>query len=180
MILVLRDPAAPSAPPTVNCDYLLGKPGKNGESSARGPLVEGGAGTPLADLRDGDKLHLVAPGDREAIAGFSPTKLVDRLGALGLDRAVQLAQLHLLSDDSGTGGEESFARRLADALADTGYQVREIKAPRGQVRVALDGKVWIKPTEGHAEGADTDGYCPSTPSLNAYAGPAVQEKHRTR
>ncbi len=180
MILVFRDPAAPSAPSTVSCDHLLGKPGKDGEGSARGPLVEGDTGTPLAALRDGDKLHLVAPGDREAIAGLSPAKLVERLGALGLGRAVQLEQIHLLSNDSGTGGEESFARRLADALADARYQVREIKAPRGHVRVAPDGKVWIRPTEGHAVSADADGYCPSTPRLNAYAGTAVQEKHRAR
>lgn len=181
MLLVLRDPSRPDAPIGVDVGHLLGKAGKDGKPSVRGPLVEGVEGSPLAALRDGDKLHIVAAGDRRAVAGLTPEALVKRLGALGLGREVRLDQIHLLADDAGTGGEASYAQRFAEALASEGYAVQEIKAPRGAVRTAPSGKVLVKPSPGEAlagGNADADGYQPSEPALNHYAGPAIKAKHR--
>jgi hypothetical protein len=182
MLLVLRDPSRPNAPVGVDIGHLLGKAGKDGKPSVRGPRVDSTEGSPLAALRDGDKLHIVAPGDRLAIAGLAPEALVKHLGALGLGREVRLAQIHLLTDDAGTGGAASYAQRFADVLVSEGYAVQEIKAPRGAIRTAPSGKVLIKPSpeDGALPGgdADADGYQPSRPALNHYAGPAIKDKHR--
>jgi hypothetical protein len=182
MLLVLRDPSRPDAPVEVDIGHLLGKAGKDGKPSVRGPLADGAEGTPLAALRDGDKLHIVAAGDRRSIAGLTPEALVKHLGALGLGREVRLDQIHLLADEAGTGGEASYAQRFADALASEGYAVQEIKAPRGAIRTAPGGKVLVKPSPGDgalaAGDADPDGYQPSKPALNHYAGPAIKDKHR--
>lgn len=175
MLLVLDGSALD---PRLKVEQLLGKTGKGGEPEVRGPLVTSEEGTPLAALRDGDKLHIVAPGDRTWVAGCSPDALVRRLAALGLSRGVGLKQLHLIADHAGTGGDASFAARFAAALAAEGYEVREIKAPRGSVRSAPDGKVLVRPSEGSLEGGDAEGFRPSDKSLNYYTGPSVQEKHR--
>ncbi|MFL5359069.1 hypothetical protein [Archangium sp.] len=175
MLLVLDSSALDSS---LKVEQLLGKPGKGGVAEVRGPLVAREEGTPLAALRDGDKLHVVAPGDGATVAGCSPEQLVQRLGALGLARGVRLKQLHLIADDSGTGGDASFAARFAEVLAAEGYAVPEIKAPRGRVRSAPDGKVLVRPSEAPLDGGDAEGFRPSDSSLNHYAGAGVQEKHR--
>jgi hypothetical protein len=174
MLLVL-DPSA--LDPGLDVQHLLHKAGKGGEPDVRGPLVTGD-GAPLSALRDGDKLHVVAPGDAASVAGCSPEELVRRLRALGLAPARRLKQIHLIADDAGTGGSASFAARFAAALADEGCEVLEIKAPRGRVRSAPDGKVLVQPSEPAPERGGAGGFLPSDKSLNYYAGPAIQEKHR--
>jgi hypothetical protein len=116
---------------------------------------------PLAALRDGDKLHVVAQG----VAGQEPRELVRQLAALGLARELRLKQLHLLADDAGG----SYVERLAEALVAEGYQVGELKAPRGAVAWDATGKVHVR------TGGD---WQPSDKTRNAYAGPEVQAKHR--
>jgi hypothetical protein len=175
MLLVLDGPVLGAH---LKVEHLLGKRGKGGEAEVRGPLVTSEEGTPLTALRDGDKLHIVALGDRTSVAGCSPDALVQRLAALGLSRGVRLKQLHLIADQAGTGGDASFAARFAAALATEGYEVGEIKAPRGWVRSAPDGKVLVRPSEEPLEGGDAEGFRPSDKSLNYYTGPSVQAKHR--
>jgi hypothetical protein len=180
MLIVLRDPSKPDAALEVDVAHLLAKAGKHAES-ARGPLVEAAEGTPLAALRDGDKLHVVAPGQPAAIAGLAPAELVARLRDLGLSQGARLDQIHLLADNAGTGGERSFAQRFAEALMSEGFAVLEIKAPRGAIRCNASGKVLIRPAVGEAHPADVradpDGYYPSSSSLNHYAGPGIKAKH---
>lgn len=177
---------------------LLRKPRKDGAPEARGPLIEGpfapGA-RPLAALADGDKLHIVARGGRGSVAELVAEELVDRLEALGLGRSVRLRQIHLIVDNTGVGDSASFAEHFAAALAAGGFQVMEIKAPRGCVRSDENGKVHILPVEAQeslakprSETTDpvavTDalaaqGWVPSRKELNYYTGPQVQEKHRS-
>lgn len=176
MLLVL-DPSA--LDPGLDIQQLLHKVGKGDEADVRGPLVFGEEGAPLAALRDGDKLHLVAPGDGVSIAGCSPEGLVRRLRELGLAPTVRLAQVHFIADEAGTGGDGSFAARFAVSLAAEGCQVQEIKAPRGRVRSTSGGKVLVRPSEQPPFGGDAEGFRPSDKSLNYYAGPAVQAKHRS-
>ncbi|HKO58419.1 MAG TPA: hypothetical protein VJ276_21320 [Thermoanaerobaculia bacterium] len=136
--------------------------------SARGPLVQA-RGTPLAELREGDKLHIVGIAGEARLDGKTPAELVALLAALGLPRGVRLKQVHLIADETGRGGGESYAARLSAALIDEGFDVDEIKAPRGRVRWDEEGKVHI---------LDGEQWVPSERGLNAYVGPRVADKHR--
>lgn len=138
---------------------------KNG-AAARGAVVRP-EGKPLQDLQAGEKLHIVAERDGARIAGATPSELVSLLASLGLPKEVR--QIHLIVDDSGTGGDESYAARFSEALAAEGFTVKEIKAPRGRVRWDEEGKVHV-----FADGQ----WQPSSPELNTYTGPDVAEKHR--
>jgi hypothetical protein len=149
---------------------LLARPAKSGAGTARGPCVTPAAASPLAALVDGEKLHVVGKGSADRLSGADPEGLVDRLAALGLSPAVRLKQIHLIADHTGDGGERSFAARFDSALRARGFQVSEIKAPAGEVRCDTAGKIWV-----FADGA----WYASNPALNYYAGPAIQEKHRT-
>ena len=162
---------------------LLGKRGKDGKESARGPLVEGpftAEYRPLTQLEDGDKLHILAPGAPDRVYGFSPSELVDHLEKLGLTPKVRLKQIHLIADLSGVGGDESFACKFADVLVARGFRVAEIKAPRGLVSADETGKVLIRPVQSKDEVVRDrgQGWLPSNKDLNYYAGPEIQEKHR--
>jgi hypothetical protein len=167
MILFLADgfdDSPPAAGLSRDVQHLLARLQEDGTTPKRGPLVtvrSGDTTQPLAALRDGDKLHVVAQG----VAGQEPRELVHRLEALGLTREVRLKQLHLLADDAG--GE--YVERLAEALAADRYQIGEIKAPRGAVAWDATGKVHVR------TGGD---WQPSDKTRNAYAGPDVQPKHR--
>jgi len=148
--------------------YLLARPGKGGQASARGPLVRmpvAAGQRPLAVLGEGDKLHLAARGSDADVAGHPPEELVALLESLGLPRDVRVKQIHLIVDDTGF----TYAERFARALAAHGFRVREIKAPRGKVTWDEHGKVHVM-----VDGA----WQPSNKTLNTYAGPEVQEKHR--
>ncbi len=172
MLLVLPPhPAAGALPARVNVDHLLRKAAKDGAPAVRGPLVDVTSGAPLAALRDGDKLHVVAAGDGASVGGHGPAELVERLAQLGLAPGARLEQIHLIADDAGVGGAESFAERFAAALAARGFGVQEIKAPRGRVHTDETGKVHVTPSS-------SDGPQPPGSSLHHYAGPGVQPKHR--
>jgi hypothetical protein len=136
--------------------------------SARGPLVRP-EGTPLAGLRDGDKLHIIGVADAARLDGKTPSELVGFLAALGLPRGARLKQVHLIADETGRGEGESYAARLSAALEAEGFEVDEIKAPRGRVRWDGEGKVHI---------FAGDRWQPSQRELNAYVGPRVPDKHR--
>jgi hypothetical protein len=134
----------------------------------RGPLVTmpvAAGERPLAALGEGDKLHIVARGSDDDVAGRSPEELVALLESLGLSPEVRLKQIHLIVDHTG----DTYAERLARALAAKGFRVREMKAPRGAVTWDERGKVQVL-----VDGA----WQPSNKTLNTYTGPEVQEKHR--
>jgi len=166
MLIVLGTPVRADS---ARVDALLAKPGKDGRPAVRGPRVEAAVVAPLAALSDGDKLHIVADGGRAEVAGYSAEALACHLCALGLRRDVRLKQIHLIVDDTGTGGLESFAERFSTALATEGFHAFEIKAPRGKVSCDARGNVLIAPAESEAA---------SGASLNYYTGPGLQEKHR--
>jgi Peptidase C80 family len=151
----------------VRLEDLLARPSKTGQDSARGPVAGGGAA--LSALGDGDKLHLVGSGTGSEVGGYTAEGLVAHLGALGLSRVVRLKQIHMIAADAGTGSEQSFAARFDTALRAAGFQVSEIKAPMGRVRCDPAGKIWIESRQG---------WLPSSPELNYYAGPAIRDKHR--
>ena len=143
-----------------NAEHLLARP--------RGPLVTmplAPGERPLAGLGENDKLHIVARGSDADVAGRSPEQLVDFLESLGLSPAVRLKQIHLIVDRTG----DTYAERLARALAAKSFRVREIKAPRGAVTWDERGKVQVL-----VDGA----WQPSNKTLNTYTGPEVQDKHR--
>lgn len=218
MILYLRRPEderqageEPSADLHSKVEHLLNNSGKDGKPSVRGPLIEVPFSThakPLAALRDGDKLHIVAPADGNSVAGFTSSGLVKRLAELGLFKEVRLKQIHLIADNTGVGDAESFAGSFADALVAEGFNVLEIKAPRGLVRWNESGKIYISPSVTLKEPTDSNGqaasgvapsedpagvfevaqrhdagvgerdWLPSNKTLNFYAGPEIQQKHR--
>jgi len=172
-----------SVPSQVFLSRLLGKVGKDGQDTVRGPLVEGpftADDRPLAKLKEEDKLHILALGGPDRVGGFSPSELVDYLQTLGLSPEVRLKQIHLIADLSGVGGDQSFARQFADALVARRFEVAEIKAPRGLVSADETGKILIRPVESKAAVVpdSRDGWLPSNKDLNYYAGPEIQEKHR--
>jgi len=146
--------------PVSRLEDLLARTGSGGKPEVRGPLVQGPFSEeqkPLADLRDGDKLHIVRdPADNAA-------GLVDLLEQLGLTGRVRLKQIHLLIDNSGTGKRRSFAERFYAELMRRNYPALEIKAACGRVRWDERGKVWISPANG-------DEWLPSSPELNYYTG----------
>jgi len=149
-------------------NHLLARSGKDGTPSVRGPLVimpVADGERPLAQLGENDKLHIVASGSDDDVAGHSPEELVQLLESLGLAPELPLRQIHLIVDHTGA----TYADRLARALAAKQFRVREIKAPRGAVKWDEAGKVQVL-----VEGA----WKPSSKELNTYAGPDVQEKHR--
>ena len=167
----------------VDVQALLAKPGKDGRATARGPHVAGPFAPgeqPLSVLRDGDKLHIVSPRTPSGAAGHTATELVQTLARLGLKQETRLKQIHLIADNTGVGGKESFAQQFADALAAAGFRVSEIKAPRGCVRCDPRGKILIRQTDAHMGTARVGEpeWVPSDKHLNYYAGPDVQEKHR--
>jgi hypothetical protein len=167
----------------VDVQSLLAKPGKDGRATARGPHVAGpfvSGEQPLAVLRDGDKLHILSPRAPSGAAGHTATELVQTLARLGLKQETRLKQIHLIADNTGVGGRDSFAQQFADALAAAGFRVSEIKAPRGRVRCDSRGKIFILPTDARISPArvGAPGWVPSDRHLNYYAGPEVQEKHR--
>ncbi len=147
----------------------MARPSKSGGAPARGPVTSTGEDSPLKALSHGDKLHLVGTGTGERVGGYSAEELVSHLAALGLSRSVRLKQIHLIAGNAGTGASRSFAARLDAALRAAGFQVAEIKAPVGPVRCDSAGKIWIETPQG---------WVPSSPELNYYAGPAIQDKHR--
>jgi len=149
---------------------LLARPLKNGEDSARGPVVSMSDAFPLAALQDGAKLHIVGSGDGQLVAGLTPEQLVGLLTRSGLDGRIRLKQIHLIAESSGAGGASSFAAQLDKALRHAGLHVAEIKAPLGHVRCDSAGKIWI---------GSSEGWLPSTADMNQYIGPDIQEKHRT-
>lgn len=150
---------------------LLARPSKNGDYSVRGPLVTTDSVEPLRALVGGDKLHIVGRGNEQAIADRSPDQLVSLISRLGLSKEIRLKQIHLIADRTGSGKEASYASRFAAALTAANLQVDEIKAPLGDVRCDEKGKIWVRLP-------DTEDWQPSSSSLNYYAGPAIQEKHR--
>lgn len=151
---------------------LLAKPDKCGPGSARAPLVRPEpSGTPLAALQAGEKLHIAASGDQHGLSGRTPEQFVQLLLQLGLTPTVRLMQIHLVANQSGSGGSASFAFRLSVALWEAKLEVDEIKAPLGDVRCDAYGKLWVKLP-------DSSDWQPSSPALNYYCGPRVQDKHK--
>jgi hypothetical protein len=147
---------------------LLAKIGRTGQAQVRGPLIAGPwhpNDKPLATLTEGSKLHVVAGSE------LTSDSLLQTLLDLGLKPDVRLRQIHLLIDNGGLGGITSLAERLSTALTERGFQVDEIKAPRGRVRWDTNGKVHVCLT-------GQEDWQPSGPALNYYTGPAVLEKHR--
>jgi len=124
----------------------------------------------LGELRENDKLHLVAPFADGAVAGYDAVALVELLTRPFAGGLPRLKQIHLISPFTGCGGETSFAAQLDAALQRRSWEVDEIKAPIGDVRSESEGKIWVRPEGGN--------WTPSSPALNYYAGPRVAEKHR--
>lgn len=166
MILYLEDVSG------LKPEDLLARADKHGNASVRGPLVrlESG-GTPLDALETGQKLHVVGTGNSQSLAGRTPQELVNLLMQLGLRSTIRLRQVHMIASHTGTGGGDGFAAHFSAALEKAKLWIDEIKAPLGDVRCDSSGKIWIKP----AGAAD---WQPSSPVLNYYCGPRVQDKHK--
>jgi hypothetical protein len=111
-------------------------------AAARGALVRP-EGRPLAALAENEKLHIVAGGDGARVANRTPSELVALLHELGMPRDVRIRQIHLIADDTGSGGAESYAARVLTAVREAGFNVAEIKAPLGRVRWDAAGKIHV-------------------------------------
>lgn len=151
---------------------LLARPDKQGRPAVRGPLIRADSpGTPLAELRDGDKLHIVGAGSKDLLSGYTAEALVGLLVRLGLCKDTRLKQIHLVADETGAGEDASYAYHLAQILERAGYKVDEFKAPLGAVRCDERGKIWIRLST-------SEEWLPSSSALNYYTGANVQQKHR--
>lgn len=166
MILYLEDV------PGLNPEDLLARADKHGNASARGPLVRLElSGNALDALETGQKLHVVGTGNSQSLAGRTPKELVNLFLQLGLRLTIRLRQVHLIANHTGSGGGDSFAAHLYAVLGKAKLRIDEIKAPLGDVRCDSNGKIWIKP-------AGSVNWQPSSPALNYYCGPHVQDKHK--
>jgi hypothetical protein len=169
MILLLGDV------PGIDSGDLLARTSKvTGLPGGRGPLVDArddATSHPLAQLGDGEKLHVVGPSNGVELAGVGPDGLVDLLARLGWSPSVHLKQIHLIAPSTGREGAGSFAALFEAAIRARGFQVGEIKAPADAVRCDREGKIWV-----YRE--ITQAWVPSSPDVNYYVGPDVSDKHR--
>jgi hypothetical protein len=169
MILVLGDV------PGISIDDLLARTSKTtGAPGVRGPVVDaryGIANGPLAQLREGDKLHIVGPSNGAEVAGMRPGSLADLLDSLAWSRSIRLKQIHFIAPSTGRDGLSSFAALFEGEVRSRGFQVDEIKAPVGSIRCDPEGKIWVYSDRENA-------WLPSSPVWNYYVGQHVADKHR--